>query len=149
MEESTTTRVIPDGGGPDRSEAAVRFGIASAARDVGISVAIVLGLLYLFPVLARVMGSPRWDGGPPPGGPIAAGLKLQARTGLGSLAIGAWVGPGLFVGLAVSALVVGGLLLRFCDASAADGTCRRQPCSGSVAPWAMGRTRPTAPGTRR
>ena len=116
MEESTTTRVIPDGGGPDRSEAAVRFGIASAARDVGISVAIVLGLLYLLPVLARVMGSPRWDGGPPPGGPIAAGLKLQARTGLGSLAIGAWVGPGLLVGLAVSALVVGGLLLRFCDA---------------------------------
>ena len=116
MEEPTTAGVIPERDVPVRSEAAVRFGIASAARDVGISVGIVLSLLYLFPVLVRVMSSPRWDGEPPPGGPIAAGLKLQARTGLPSLAIGAWVGPGLLVGLAVSALVVGGLLLRFCDA---------------------------------
>jgi ABC-2 type transport system permease protein len=116
MEEPTTARVIPERDGPDRSEAAVRFGIASAARDVGISVGVVLGLLYLFPVLVRVMSSPRWNGGPPHGAPITAGLKLRAGAGLGSLTIGAWVGPGLLVGLAVSALVVGGLLLRFCNA---------------------------------
>jgi len=116
MQEPTTARVIRERDAPDRSEAAVRFGIASAARDVGISVGIVLGLLYLFPVLVRVVSSPRWNGGPPPGAPITAGLKLQAGTGLGGLATGAWVGPGLLVGLAVSALVLGGLLLRFGDA---------------------------------
>ena len=40
--------------GSDRGEAAFRFGIATAARDVGIAVGIVLGLLYLFPVLSSV-----------------------------------------------------------------------------------------------
>ena len=115
MDESNTTRVILEHDGPDRSEAAVRFGIATAARDVGVFVGIVLALLYLFPVLGRVMSSPSWNGGPQHIAPIAAGLKLQARTGLGGLPIGAWVGPGLLIGLAASALVVGGLLLRFCD----------------------------------
>jgi ABC-2 type transport system permease protein len=115
MEESNPTRVPRPRDGPDRSEAAVRFGIATAARDVGICVGIVLGLLYLFPVLGRVMSAPGWNGGPQRIAPITAGLRLQARTGLSSLTIGAWVGPGLLIGLAASALVVGGLLLRFCD----------------------------------
>ena len=116
MEEPTTARMIAERDGPDRSEAAVRFGIASAARDVGISVGVVLGLLYLFPVLERVMSGPRRNGGPPHAAPVIGRLRLPAGTGLGGLSIGAWVGPGLLVGLAVSALVVGGLLLRFCDA---------------------------------
>ena len=34
---------------PDAGDALVSFGIASAVRDVAISVASVLGLLYLFP----------------------------------------------------------------------------------------------------
>jgi ABC-2 type transport system permease protein len=116
MAEPTTTRAIPERDVPDRSEAAVRFGIASAARDAGISVGVVLGLLYLFPVLGRVMSGPGWNRGQQHGAMMTGGLKLPAGTGLGGLTIGAWVGPGLLVGLAVSALVVGALLLRFCNA---------------------------------
>ena len=152
MEEPTTTRVIPERDGPDRSEAAVRFGIATAARDVGISVGIVLGLLYLFPVLGRVMSGPRWDGGPPQPAPIAAGLKLQARTGLGSsrsapgsglACSSAWPRPPWWSAVSCSASAT--------PEPAADGTCRRQPCSEV---WPHGRweergARPTAPGTRR
>ena len=42
-------RVIPTRDAPDPSEAAVGFGLATAARDVAISVGVVLGLLYLSP----------------------------------------------------------------------------------------------------
>ena len=121
MNEPTTARVIAERAGSDRGEAAFRFGIATAARDVGIAVGIVLGLLYLFPVLNvrvlnRVTGGPRGNGGPGHLAPVAAGLKLPAGTGQGGLTLGAWVGPALLVGLAACALVVGGLLLRFGDA---------------------------------
>ena len=57
MNEPTTARVIAERAGSDRGEAAFRFGIATAARDVGIAVGIVLGLLYLFPVLPSSTGS--------------------------------------------------------------------------------------------
>jgi ABC-2 type transport system permease protein len=126
MNEPTTARVIAERAGSDRGEAAFRFGIATAARDVGIAVGIVLGLLYLFPVLNvrvlnfavlnRVTGGPRGNGSPGQLAPVPAGLKLPAGTGLGGLTLGAWVGPSLLVGLAACALVVGGLLLRFGDA---------------------------------
>jgi ABC-2 type transport system permease protein len=109
-------RVIPTRDAPDPREAAVGFGIATAARDVAISVGVVLGLLYLLPTLGRVFSSPSWPRGPQHIGPTTAGLRLQADTGLHSLPIGALAGPGLLVGLAACALVVGGLLLRFCDA---------------------------------
>jgi ABC-2 type transport system permease protein len=117
MEESTTMRVIPERDGSDRSEAAVRFGIASAARDVAIAVGIVLGLLYLLPNLGRVMSSPSWRGDPRRSIPTTGGLRLPADVDLSRLSIGALAGPGLLVGLAACALLVGGLLLlRFCDA---------------------------------
>jgi len=109
-------RVIRRRDGPDPGEAAVGFGIATAARDVAISVGIVLGLLYLFPILDRIIGGPGRHGDPQQAGRLAAGLKLPARTGLSGPMISALAGPGLLIGLAASALVVGGLLLCRCDA---------------------------------
>ena len=109
-------RVIRRGDGPDPSEAAARFGLATAARDVAISVGIVLGLLYLFPILGLAVSGPRWPGEPQRAALMTAGLKLPARTGLSSLMTSVLAGPGLFIGLSASALVVGGLLLCRCDA---------------------------------
>ena len=78
---------------PDEGEALVSFGIATAVRDVAISVAAVLGLLYLFPVLHRVISTPGWR-------------PLQGHTTpLGVLAV-----------CAATALLVGCLLLRLRDA---------------------------------
>ena len=111
-----STRMTMRCGAPDPGEAAVGFGIATAARDVAISVGIVLGLLYPFPIIGRVISGPRWHGDPQHAGLIAVGLKLQARTGLSGLLTSAWAGPGLLIGLAAAAVVVGGLLLCFCDA---------------------------------
>ena len=109
-------RVIRRRDAPDRDEAAVRFGLASAARDVAISVGIVLGLLYLFPIFGRVFSGPSGHGDQRRIVPAAGGLKFQVNLGLRGLQVHALAGPGLLVGLAVCALVVGGLLLRFCDA---------------------------------
>ena len=100
---------------PDPSEAVVGFGIATAARDVAISIG-MLGLLYLFPVSGRVIGGPRWHRDSQRAGLLTAGLKFPAGTGLGSLPVSAWAGPVLLIGLAASALVAVGLLLRFGDA---------------------------------
>ena len=115
MGEPTTMRVIIRRDAPGPGEAAVSFGIATAARDVAISVGIVLGLLYPFPIIGRVISGSRWHGDPQHAALITAGLKPQARTGLSSLLISAWAGPGLLIGLAASAVVVGCLLLCFCD----------------------------------
>jgi ABC-2 type transport system permease protein len=104
------------GAAPDPSAAAVSFGIASAARDVAICVGIVLGLLYSFPVIGRVISGPLRHGDPRHTAAITAGLTPQARTGLSSLLTTGWAGPGLLIGLAASAVVVGGLLLTRCDA---------------------------------
>lgn len=104
------------GGAGHPGEAAVGFGIATAARDVAISVGVVLGLLYLFPSLDRVISGPGRHGIAPQSGPPAAGLKLPASTGLSGPMISALAGPGLLIGLAASALVIGGLLLCRCDA---------------------------------
>jgi ABC-2 type transport system permease protein len=101
---------------PYPGEAAVGFGVATAARDVAISVGIVLGLLYLLPILGRIISGPGRHRDPPQAGPLAAGLRLPAGTGLGSPMISALVGPGLLIGLAAAALVIGGLLLCRCDA---------------------------------
>ena len=114
MANSTTMRVIRRRAVPGQGEAAVSFGIA--ALDVAISVGIVLGLLYPFPITGRVISGQRWHGDLLQAALMTAGLKPQARTGLGSLLIGAWAGPGLLIGLAASAVVLGGLLLCFCDA---------------------------------
>jgi hypothetical protein len=109
-------RLIRRPDAPDPGAAAVGFGIATAARDVALSVGGVLGLLYLLPVLGRVTCGPRWSGGPQQAGLVTAGLKLPAGTGLGSPLASALAGPGLLIGLAASALVVGGLLLCCGDA---------------------------------
>ncbi len=103
------------GDGPDPSEAAARFGLATAARDVAISVGIMLGLLYLFPILGLAASGPRWPG-EPHRALMTAGLNLQARTGLGGFLASPLAGLGLVTAWAAAALLVGGLLLRFRDA---------------------------------
>jgi hypothetical protein len=60
MEEPTTMRTIPGPGTPDAGKALVGFSIATAVRDAAISMGIVLGLLYLFPVVRRAASRPGW-----------------------------------------------------------------------------------------
>jgi len=95
--------------------ALLSLGIAAAVRDAAVAIGLVLGLLYLFPILTQVAG---------PGvarhlqqiGPMTAGLEIQASTGLRGLPIGPWAGLGVLAAWAAAALLAGALLLHLRDA---------------------------------
>ena len=100
----------------DAGEALAGFGIATAVRDVAVSVGIVLGLVYLLPLLHRhsqhaATVTVRLKL------PASAGLRtLPASAGPSTLPAGPWVGLGLLAAGAVVVLLVGGLLIRLRDA---------------------------------
>lgn len=96
--------------------ALLSLGVATAVRDSAASIGVVLGLLYLFPILSQVIGSPHWQRLLQETGPMSAGLAIQATTDLRSLPIGPWAGLGVTAGWATAALLGGGLLLRMRDA---------------------------------
>jgi len=96
--------------------ALLSLGIATAVRDAAVAIGSVLGLLYLFPILGQVAGSPGVQRHLEQIGPMTAGLEIQASTGVHSLPIGPWAGLGVLAAWAAAALLTGGLLLRLRDA---------------------------------
>jgi ABC-2 type transport system permease protein len=77
--------------------ALLSLGTATAVRDSATGVGVVLGVLYLFPILTVAVGSPHWQ-------------RLLLRLGPTS------GGLGVTAGWAAAALLTGGLLLRIRDA---------------------------------
>jgi ABC-2 type transport system permease protein len=96
--------------------ALLSLGIAAAVRDGAAAIGIVLGMLYLLPVLGQAVGSSAWHRHLEQLAPMTAGLAIQATTGLRSLPISPWAGLGVLAGWAVAALLAGGILLRLRDA---------------------------------
>ncbi len=92
------------------------LGIATVVRNSATSIGIVLGLLYLFPVLSQTIGDPHWQRLLQRVGPMNAGLSVQATTDLAGLPFGPWAGLGVTAGWAAAALLAGGLLLCKRDA---------------------------------
>ncbi|GIH16022.1 ABC transporter permease [Rugosimonospora africana] len=92
------------------------LGTAAAVRDAAAAIGVVLGLLFLFPIIATVAGSQGAARHVQQIGPMTAGLAIQATTGLRSLPIGPWAGLGVLAAWAAGALLTGGLLLRQRDA---------------------------------
>ncbi|HEY1618404.1 MAG TPA: ABC transporter permease [Streptosporangiaceae bacterium] len=114
------------GSGPDLRAAAgsvlylalialLALGTATAVRDSAVSIGAVLGLLYLFPVVASAL-SPHWSRFLQQVGPMSAGLGIQATIGLRGLPLSPWQGLGVLALWATAALLAGGLLLRLRDA---------------------------------
>ncbi|HEY0003098.1 MAG TPA: ABC transporter permease [Actinoplanes sp.] len=91
--------------------ALLSLGIAAVVRDSATSIGVVLGLLYLVPVVARVIGDPDWQRLIERLGPMSAGLAVQATTDLGSLPLRPWAGLGITAGWAAAALLAGGIRL--------------------------------------
>jgi ABC-2 type transport system permease protein len=91
------------------------LGTATAVRDSATSIGVVLGLLYLFPVIASAVG-PDWSRHLQQIGPMSAGLDIQATTGLRSLPLSPWAGLGVLAAWAAAALLAGAVLLRCRDA---------------------------------
>jgi ABC-2 type transport system permease protein len=96
--------------------ALLSLGVATAVRDSAASIGVVLGLLYLFPVLSQVIGNPHWQRLLQRIGPMSAGLAIQATTDLRSLPISPWAGLGVLAAWTAAALLAGGVLLRVRDA---------------------------------
>lgn len=96
--------------------ALLSLGIAAIVRDSATSIGVILGLLYLLPILSQVIGNPHWQRLLQQIGPMNAGLTIQATTDLHSLPLSPWAGLGVTAGWAAAALVAGGLLLRIRDA---------------------------------
>jgi ABC-2 type transport system permease protein len=96
--------------------ALLSLGAATAVRDSAVAIGLVLGLLYLFPIVAAVVSNPHVQRHLQQIAPMTAGLDIQATTGLPSLPLSPWAGLGVLAAWAVAALLAGGLVLRLRDA---------------------------------
>jgi ABC-2 type transport system permease protein len=92
------------------------LGTAAAVRDSAMAIGLVLGLLYLLPIVAAVIGDPRWQRRLEQYGPMPAGLSVQATVDVAAQPIAPWAGLGVLAAWAAGALLVGGLVLRLRDA---------------------------------
>jgi ABC-2 type transport system permease protein len=89
---------------------------ATAVRESAVAIGLVLGLLYLFPIIAAVVTDEHLRRHLLQAAPMTAGLDIQATTGLRGLPLSPWAGLGVLAAWAAGALLAGGLLLRFRDA---------------------------------
>jgi ABC-2 type transport system permease protein len=96
--------------------ALLSLGIATVVRDSAAAIGVVLGLLYLSPIILGVVTDPVWSHRLERYAPMSAGLTIQDTVGLRSLPISPWGGLGVLAAWAAATLLAGGLLLRWRDA---------------------------------
>jgi ABC-2 type transport system permease protein len=96
--------------------ALLSLGVATAVRESAVAIGLVLGLLYVFPVVTSVVSNQHWQRHLEQSGPMTAGLYIQATTNLRSLPLTPWQGLGVLALWAVGALIMGALIFRFRDA---------------------------------
>jgi len=92
------------------------LGITAAVRDSGAAIGIVLGLLFLFPIVTSVMPDHVLARHLEQASPMIAGMYIEATAGLQSLPLTPWQGLGVLALWALAALLLGGLALRLRDA---------------------------------
>ena len=95
--------------------ALLSLGVATAVPGSAAAIGIVLGLLYLFPIVAAVITDPDWSRRLQQIWPMSAGLTIQATTGLHRTPIAPWAGLGVLTAWAGAALLTGALLLHLRD----------------------------------
>jgi ABC-2 type transport system permease protein len=96
--------------------ALLSLGIATLVRDSAAAIGVVLGLLYLTPILLGVITDASLRRHIQQIAPGTAGLAIQNTIGLHNLPISPWAGLGVLAGWAAGALLAGGGLLIFRDA---------------------------------
>ncbi len=92
------------------------LGVATLVRESATAVGVMLGLLYVFPIVAHLVANPHLERLLERLGPMTAGLAIQSTVGVSKLPIGPWPGLGVLAGWAAVALFCGGLALRLRDA---------------------------------
>jgi ABC-2 type transport system permease protein len=96
--------------------ALLALGVTAAVRDSATAIGIVLGLLYLFPIIAQTVTDGSWQRHLHEIAPMTAGLYIQVTVGAHSLPLTPWQGLGVLAGWAAAALFAGGVLLKARDA---------------------------------
>jgi ABC-2 type transport system permease protein len=96
--------------------ALLSLGLAVALRESAVTATVVLGLMYVLPLLALVSLSRLWQHRIERWTPMEAGLSIQATRNLAKLAIAPWPGLGVLAAWTAAALIIGYLLLRLRDA---------------------------------
>ena len=96
--------------------ALLSLGVAVIVRDSAVSIGVVLGLLYLFPIILAFIGNEHWQRRLERWTPTVAGLTIEDTTGLRSLVISPWGGLGVLAIWAAAAMLACGLVFRFRDA---------------------------------
>ena len=96
--------------------ALLSLGAAAAVREAAVAIGLVLGLLYVFPVVTAVVGNQHWQRHLEQAAPMTAGLYVQATANLQSLPLTPWQGLGVLALWAAGALTAGALVFRFRDA---------------------------------
>jgi ABC-2 type transport system permease protein len=93
------------------------LGIATIVRDSAAATGAALGMLYVPPVIALLLGSePAWQRWVERYTPTSAGQAVLSSTSVHDLAIGPWAGLGVLAAWAAAALLAAGMLLRLRDA---------------------------------
>jgi ABC-2 type transport system permease protein len=96
--------------------ALLALGVTTAVRDSAVGIGLVLGLLYLFPIVSFVIPDHVLSRHLEQIAPMTAGLYIQATTGLQSLPLTPWQGLGVLALWALGALILGAVVLRLRDA---------------------------------
>ncbi|HEX3589032.1 MAG TPA: ABC transporter permease subunit [Pseudonocardiaceae bacterium] len=92
------------------------LGVATAVRDSAAAIGIVLGLVYLFPIVASVVADRDWYRHLEQIGPMTAGLAVQVTVDVAHQPVAPWIGLGVLAAWTAAALLAGGLVLRLRDA---------------------------------
>jgi ABC-2 type transport system permease protein len=87
-------------------------GVGAAVRNPAAAVGVVLGLLYLFPILATAIDDEDWQRRLDQVSPMSAGLAVQTTVGLDKLPIGPWPGLGVLAAWAAVAMFAGAWVLH-------------------------------------
>jgi len=96
--------------------ALLAFGVTTAVRDSAMGIGLVLGLLFLFPLMSAVIPDHALARHLEQIAPMTAGLGIQATVGVGSLPLTPWQGLGVTAAWAAGALILGAAVLRWRDA---------------------------------
>jgi ABC-2 type transport system permease protein len=96
--------------------ALLAVGVTTAVRDSAAGIGLVLGLLYLFPIVAAVIPDHVLARHLVQVAPMTAGLYIQVTAGLQALPLAPWQGLGVLALWTLGALIAGAVVLRLRDA---------------------------------
>jgi ABC-2 type transport system permease protein len=96
--------------------ALMALGVTTAVRNSGAAIGIVLGVLFLFPIITAVIPDHTLARHLEQASPITAGGYSYTTVGLKALPLTPWQGLGVVALWAVGALLLGAVVIRFRDA---------------------------------